>query len=88
MIKANSSWTLAVAAVMSVLALAACNKRESAQETAKDVSAARQDAQENVAQEKREAADTATQGAEDRAAAEYDVATMAARYRSIYNDAW
>ncbi len=77
MMKANS-WTLAVAALMGVCALAGCNKRESAQETAKDVSAARQDAQETVSEEKRAAADTATQGAIDRAAAEYDVAVAQA----------
>src|ERR1041384_7370976 len=74
MIKLNSSWTLAVAAAVGVCALAGCNQRESANETAKDVAEARQDANENVAEEKREAADVATEGSEDRAAAEYDVA--------------
>src|SRR3954453_21624728 len=69
-----SSWTLAVAAAMGVMALAGCNQRESAQETAKDVKEARQDAQKDVADERREAADTANESAEDRASAEYDVA--------------
>src|SRR5690349_18603197 len=66
--KTYSSWTLAVAAAVGICALAGCNQRESAQETAKDVSEARQDANENVAEERREAADTAADSAEDRAA--------------------
>jgi hypothetical protein len=76
--KTYSSWTLAVAAAVSLCALAGCNKRESANETATDVAEERQDAQENVAEERREAADVATEGAEDRAAAEYDVAVAQA----------
>ena len=60
MTKTYSSWTLAVAAAVSLCALAGCNQRESANETAKDVAEARQDANENVAEEKREAADTGT----------------------------
>ena len=78
MSKTYSSWTLAVAATMSLLALAGCNKRDSAQETAKDVAEARKDANENVADERREAADTAKDANEDRAAAEYDVAVAQA----------
>jgi hypothetical protein len=76
--KTYSSWTLAVAAAVSLCALAGCNQRESANETAKDVAEARQDANQNVAEEKREAADTAQDNAEDRAAAEYDVAVAQA----------
>lgn len=72
------SWPLAVAAALGLFALAGCNQRESANETAKDVTAARQDANQNVAEEKKEAADVATQGTEDRAAAEYDVAVAQA----------
>jgi len=45
MTKTLSSWTLAVAAAVGVCALAGCNQRESANETAKDVSEARQDSQ-------------------------------------------
>ena len=67
---AAGSWPLAVAAALGMFALAGCNQRESANETAKDVTAARQDANQNVAEEKKEAADVATQGTEDRAAAE------------------
>jgi hypothetical protein len=78
LMKTYSSWTLAVAAAVGVCALAGCNQRESANETAQDVSEARQDAQENVAEERREAAGVATEGAEDRAAAEYDVAVAQA----------
>ena len=78
MIKTNSSWTLAVAAAVGVCALAGCNQRESANETAKDVAEERQDARENVAEEQREAGQTAMEGAEDRAAAEYDVAVAQA----------
>ena len=66
------SWPLAVAAALGLFALAGCNQRESANETAKDVAAARQDANQ------KEAADVATQGTEDRAAAEYDVAVAQA----------
>lgn len=76
--KTYSSSILAVAAVASLFALAGCNKRESAQETAKDVAEATQDKQENVAEERREAAGVATEGAEDRSAAEYDVAVAQA----------
>ncbi len=76
--KTYSSWTLAVAAAVGICALAGCNQRESAQETAKDVAEERQDANENVAEEQREVADTAAEGAEDRAAAEYDVAVAQA----------
>jgi hypothetical protein len=76
--KTYSSWTLAVAAAVGMCALAGCNQRESANETAKDVSAARQDAQENVAEERKEANDVAKEGSEDRAAAEYDVAVAQA----------
>ena len=72
------SWPLAVAAALGLFALAGCNQRESANETAKDVTAARQDANQNVAEEKKEAADVATQSTEDRAAAEYDVAVAQA----------
>jgi DNA-directed RNA polymerase beta subunit len=61
-----------------MFALAGCSQRESANETAKDVAAARQDANQNVAEEKKEAADVATQSTEDRAAAEYDVAVAQA----------
>lgn len=68
------SWTLAAAAAVGVCALAGCNQRESANETAKDVAAAAQDANESVAEEKREATTVAIEGTEDRAAAEYDVA--------------
>ena len=78
MTKLNSSWTLAVAAAVGVCALAGCNQRESANETAKDVAEARQDANKDVAEEKREATDVATEGKEDRAAAEYDVAVAQA----------
>jgi hypothetical protein len=74
----KQNWTLAVAAAVGVLALAGCNQRESANETAQDVSEARQDATENVAEEKREAGEVATEGSEDRAAAEYDVAVAQA----------
>ena len=52
MTKTYSSWTLAVAAAVGVCALAGCNQRESANETAKDVAEERQDAQQNVAEEK------------------------------------
>jgi hypothetical protein len=76
--KTLSSWTLAVAAAVGVCALAGCNQRESANETAADVSEERQDARENVAEEQREAGQTAMEGAEDRAAAEYDVAVAQA----------
>ena len=76
MIKQN--WTLAVAAAVGVFALAGCSQRESANETAQDVAEARQDATENVAEEKREAGEVATEGMEDRAAAEYDVAVAQA----------
>jgi hypothetical protein len=76
--KTYSSWTVAVAAAVSVCALAGCNQRESTNETAKDVAEARQDANANVAEEKREAADVATAGMEDRAAAEYDVSVAQA----------
>ena len=78
MIKTHSSWILAVAAAVSLCALAGCNKRESTQETAKDVAEARQDANQNVAEERSEAAETAKDNAEDRAAAEYDVAVAQA----------
>ena len=78
MTKTYSSWTLAVAAAVGMCALAGCNQRESANETAKDVAEERQDAQANVAEERREAAEVATEGAEDRAAAEYDVAVAQA----------
>ena len=78
MTKTYSSWTLAVAAAVGMCALAGCNQRESANETAKDVAEARQDANENVAEEKREAGEVATEGMEDRAAAEYDVAVAQA----------
>jgi hypothetical protein len=74
----KQNWTLAVAAAVGVLALAGCNQRESANETAKDVSEARQDANENVAEEKKEAGEVAMESAEDRAAAEYDVAVAQA----------
>jgi hypothetical protein len=76
--KTYSSWTLAVAAAVGICALAGCNQRESANETASDVTDARQDANENVAEEKREAGAVATEGMEDRAAAEYDVAVAQA----------
>src|SRR5262245_41081970 len=75
--RAMSSWTLLAAAV-GIFALAGCNQRESAQETAKDVAEERQDAAKDVADESREAASTANQGAEDRAEAEYDVAVAQA----------
>ena len=45
MTKTYSSWTLAVAAAVGICALAGCNQRESANETAKDVAEERQDAQ-------------------------------------------
>ena len=57
MTKTYSSWTLAVAAAVGLCALAGCNQRESAQETAQDVAEERQDAYENVAEESREAPD-------------------------------
>jgi hypothetical protein len=77
-IKQNGNWTLAVATAVGIFALAGCNQRESASETAQDVAEARADAQENVAEERREAADVATDGMEDQAAAEYDVAVAQA----------
>ena len=43
MMKTYSSWTLAVAAAVGLCALAGCNQRESANETAKDVAEERQD---------------------------------------------
>ena len=78
MTKLNSSWTLAVAAAVGIFALAGCNQRQSTNETAKDVADARQDANQNVAEEKREATDVATEGMQDRAAAEFDVAVAQA----------
>ena len=78
MTKTYSSWTLAVAAAVGMCALAGCNQRESANETAKDVAEARQDAQAERGRRAQEAADVATEGSEDRAAAEYDVAVAQA----------
>jgi len=72
--KALRSGLLAIAAAAAVFALAGCNQRESANETAKDVAEARKDANQNVAEEKREAADSAADTQKDRASAEYDVA--------------
>ena len=78
MIKTYSSWTLAVAAAVGICALAGCNQRESAKETSKDVAEERQDARRTWRKSSREAAEWRPEGAEDRAAAEYDVAVAQA----------
>src|SRR4051812_46004190 len=64
-LSSTRGWTLEVAAAVGIMALAGCNQRESAHKTAEDVSDARKDAQQNVAEERREAADTANETAED-----------------------